>query len=139
MTLSVSNGSLLLGVDAFADDVDAGAGAGVLRIYDGTIPTDADTALSGNTLLAELTMSDPAFNAAGDQAPGARATAASITSDTSANATGTASFFRILDSDLNGVLQGRCGTSGQELNLNTLALVILATVAVTSLNLDHPE
>lgn len=36
---------------------------GFVRFYDGPVPTDADTALSGNTLIAQLTLSTPACQA----------------------------------------------------------------------------
>ena len=57
-----------------------------------------------------------------------------ITSDTSADNTGTATFFRALESDgTTVVFQGTVGTSGAELNLNTTSIVQLGTVSVTSL------
>ena len=139
MTLFVANAPLLIAIDAIADEVDAGAGAGLLKIYAGAVPTDADTALGAQTLLATLTMSDPAFGASTDQTPGGRAAASAITSDTSADATATATFFRLQDSNSVTKFQGAVATSGAELNLNTVAIVSGATVAVTSLNLDHPE
>lgn len=102
----------------------------LLRIYDGTPPTNVRTALSGNTKLAELTMAASPFGAA--SAP--TLTAAAIASDTSADATGTASFFRIYKSDgTTAVVQGSVGTSGADLNLNSLSLVSGTTVAVSSL------
>jgi hypothetical protein len=115
-------------LDAITTDIDAGAGAGTLRIYDGSVPADADTALSGNTLLAQLTMSDP--SAAG--ASGGDWTASSITADSSADASGTASFFRILDSNAAVVLQGTVGTTGADLNLNSVSITAGDNVAVSS-------
>jgi|DEB0MinimDraft_3_1074331.scaffolds.fasta_scaffold49312_3 hypothetical protein len=110
--------------------IDAGAGAGTLRIYDGTVPADADTALSGNTLLAQLTMSDPSAAAAS----GDDWTASSITADSSADASGTATFFRILDSNANVVLQGTVAASGADLNLSPSAVIAITdNVDVTSL------
>src|SRR5690349_10691813 len=73
---------------------------GYLRIYSGTQPATADTALSGNTLLAELRFNATAFPAASSGI----LTANAITSDTSADNTGTASFFRALKSDGTSVL-----------------------------------
>ena len=80
--------------DAIVDAIDGGAAAGTIKIYTGTIPTDADTALGAQTLLATLTFSDPAFGAASNGV----ATASAITSDTSADATGTAAWARIASS-----------------------------------------
>lgn len=108
--------------------IDAGAGAGLLRIYDGTRPADADTAVGAQTLLAELTLSDPAAPAAA----GGDLTFSAITDDASANATGTASWFRVVDSVGNAVIDGDVGTSGSDLNLNSTSIVAGGTVEVTS-------
>jgi hypothetical protein len=128
MALSYADALRHAMLDEITADIDSGAGAGTLRIYDGSVPADADTALSGNTLLAQLTMSGPSAGSAS----GGDWTASSITSDSSADATGTASFFRILDSDTNVVMQGTVGTSGADLNLNSVSITSGDTVAVTS-------
>lgn len=111
------------------DEMTTAIGAsGFLRIYDGVEPADADTALSGNTLLAELPLSATYAPAAS----GGVLTASAITDDSSADATGTASFYRLVTSAGAAVMQGTVGTSGQELNLNTLSIAIGAVVSVTS-------
>lgn len=131
----ITNAAASAAADAVVDLCDAGAGAATLRIYDGTPPATADTALSGNTLLAQLTMSDPAFGAASNGV----ATASAITSDSSADATGTASFFRILDSNAVVIIQGTVGTATADLVLNTTSIVAGATVSVTSLTYTQPK
>ena len=108
--------------------IDAGT-AGSLKIYDGTRPTNADTAVGAQTLLAQLTMNVTSFPSA---AAGAM-TANAITDDSSANATGTASWFRIESSAGAAVVDGDVGTSGSDLNLNTTAITSGVTVSVTSL------
>lgn len=100
--------------------------AGLLRIYDGTRPATGGTA---TTLLAELTMSATSFPAASSGAM----TANSITDDSSADATGTATWFRITDSTGAAVIDGDVGTSGSDLNLNTVSITAGVTVSVTSL------
>lgn len=141
MTSKISNAAAIAACDAVVDRVDAGAGAGKLRIYDGTggVPANADDAIGSQVLLAELTMSDPAYGNAVDINPGARATANAITGDTSANNTGTAAFFRVLDSNDVPIIQGNVGTSGQELNLNTTSIVAGVSVQVSSLTHTQPE
>ena len=142
MTLSIANTSALTMCDAAVDAVDAGStdAAGQLVIYDGTPPTLVDDALSGNNILAELDMSTPpSFGNAADAGPGATATANAITDDTAANATGTASFFRIFNRNNVAVLQGAVATSGAELNLNTVSIQSGATVEITSLTITMPE
>lgn len=104
--------------------------SGFFAIYSGTQPANADTALSGNTLLAEPTFGATAFAAA---SAGSK-TANAITQDSNAAATGTASFYRQYKSDgTTAVLDGSVGTSGCNLNLNTTAIQIHAAVQITSL------
>ncbi len=107
----------------------AAGGSALLRIYSGTQPADANTALSGNTLLAELTC-NATFAPASS---GGVLTLNAITNDSSANATGTASFFRLVKSDgTTVIMDGTVGTSGADLNLNSVSISSGAVVAVTS-------
>lgn len=118
--------------NARADAVTAAIGnASLLRFYDGTPPASANAALAGNTKLAELTGASPF-------APGAAGgvlTASAISSDVSADATGTASFYRLYKSDGTTVVeQGSVGLSGSGADciLNTLSIIASGPVAVTS-------
>lgn len=112
------------------DGITTAAGnSGFIKLYTGTQPADANTALSGNTLLATLTC-NATF---APSASSGQLTLNSITSDTNAAATGTATFFRMLKSDATTVvMDGTVGTSGSDLNLNTTSIVSGATVACTS-------
>lgn len=112
-------------LDAIDDAANGGAGAGLLRIYDGTRPATGGTA---TTLLAELTFSDPAFGAAGSGI----ITASAITQDASANATGTATWFRVVDSSATFVMDGNVGTSGSDLNMTTTSIVATQPVSCSS-------
>ena len=114
-------------LDAIDDAMNAGSAGATLKIYSGTRPATG-AALSGNTLLATLTFSTTAFGAASSGS----ITAASITSDSTADATGTASFFRIEDSDSTFIMDGDCGTSGSDLNLDTTSISAGATVSISS-------
>jgi hypothetical protein len=111
--------------DLIDDAVNAGSGAGLLRIYSGTRPSTGGTA---TTLLAELTFSDPAFGVAS----GGVLTASAITADSSANNTGTATWFRVVDSAGTFVMDGNVGTSGSDLNLNSTSISANQNVSVTS-------
>lgn len=135
----IVNSAAIAACNAIVDLLDAGSGAGKLKIYSGTVPTDADAALAGNTLLAELTLSDPAFGNAADDTGKATATASSITADSSADATGTASFFRATDSDDNVVIQGTCGTSDADLVLNSTSIQSGVEVQISSWTFSVPE
>jgi hypothetical protein len=112
---------------AMMDAITTRAGnAALLRIYDGSRPATGGTA---TTLLAELTCGTPF--AAG--AASGVLTLGAITQDASANATGTATWFRIVKADgTTHVLDGNVGTSGSDLNLTTVSIVITQPVSVTS-------
>lgn len=114
-----------------ADAVCVRANGGSLRIYSGVMPADANAPLSGNSLLASLGFAAAAFAPAANGA----ATANAITADASADATGTATFFRALESDgTTVVFQGTVGTAAAELNLTSTAIVAGGPVSVTSLS-----
>lgn len=135
----ISNAAAIAMLDALVDRLDAGSGAGKIRIYDGTRPTDVDTAVGAQVLLAELTLSDPAFGAAADDTPGAIATADPITDDSAANATGTASWFRALDSNNVAIIDGNVGTSSADLILDSVSITAGQTVSVNSWTITQPE
>lgn len=117
------------GANAAADAACALLNSGYLRLYSGTKPASADTALSGNTLLAELRFGATAFAASS----GGVATANSITPDSAADATGTASFFRALKSDgTTAIFDGDVGTSGTDCVIATTSIVANAIIAVSS-------
>ena len=139
MAISISNAAARAALDACVDLVDGGSAAGVVRIFAGSVPADADTALSGQTQLAELTMSDPAFGTSTDAAPGATVAANAVTDDSSADATGTATFFRCLDSNGNVIFQGTAGTSGTDMILDSASITAGQTVSITSITMTHPE
>lgn len=102
------------------------AGSALLRIYDGAQPATGGAA---TVLLAELTCNATFAPAAS----GAVLTLNAITQDSAANATGTATWFRIVKSDgTTHVTDGTVGTSGADINLNTVSIVINAAVSITS-------
>lgn len=113
--------------NAMLDAITTSAGASaLLRIYSGTRPATAGTA---TTLLAELTCNATFAPAAS----GGVLTLNSITQDSSANATGTATWFRIVKSDgTTFVMDGDVGTSGSDLNLVTTSITATQPVSVTS-------
>ena len=137
--MGINNAVAIAALNAKVDAIDTGGGTAVLRIYSGTRPDKVDTALSGNTLLAELNLSNPAFGAAADDNPNAIATASAITDDSSANATGTASFFRVLDRAGTAVIDGNVGTSGEDLNLDSVSITSGQTVSISSWTITEKE
>jgi hypothetical protein len=118
-------------VNAEADAVARQLDNGYLRIYDGAQPATADTAIVGQVLLAELR-----FNAT--SAPAAAAgvlTFNAFTSDASANATGTAAWFRALQSNgTSVVMDGTVGTvAGFDAIINSTAISSGAQVDCTAM------
>jgi len=109
------------------DAIDAGAGAGFLRIYDGTRPATGGTA---TTLLAELTFSDPC---AGTASAGVL-TFSAITADSSANATGTATWARAVDSTGAAVADFNVATSGSDININSTSISSGVQVSASGTN-----
>ena len=102
--------------------------SGFLRIYDSTQPTDADTALGAQVLLAELGLNATAFAAASAGSKSAN----SISDDTSANATGTATWGTLATSGSVRLFDYSVGTASADLILNSVAISSGATVSVTS-------
>lgn len=106
-----------------------------INIWTGAIPSNCGASEAG-TQLAAPQFGATAFAASTD--PGstglATATANAITSDTNADATGTAGHFRLSSTDGGGtvVAQGTCGTSAADMILNTTSITSGDTVAVTS-------
>lgn len=137
-TMNLSNVAAKAAMDAVTLLANAGTPPGLLRIYSGTAPTDTDTALSGNTVLASFAMASDAFGDAADINPGARSTAAAI-SDVNASNTGTATFGRILNAAGTAICQFDVGTSGTTCTVSSTSFVSGQPCSVTSLTLTHPE
>lgn len=104
--------------------IDAGSGAGKLKIRDGS-----------NVVLATLTLADPCGAASGgtltfDFDPDI--------SDTSADASGTAANAIITDSDDTTVISGlTVGTSGTDIVLDSVSITAGQTVTLTTGTITH--
>lgn len=107
--------------------LDADAGPGTIKIYDGTQPASGGDALSGQVLLATLTLGDPAGSISGRTL-----TLNAITQDSSADANGTASWARIADNSGDSVFDCDVGTSGATINLSSVNIVQNGPVSITS-------
>lgn len=100
----------------------------VIRIYSGTRPANVNTAAAG-TVLATLAGNAAAF---GSVSAGAL-TANAITGDTSADATGTATWFRVFKADgTTACIDGDVAASGADLNLSSVSITATQPVNVTS-------
>jgi len=123
-------------VNAEADALAILANTGYIRIYDGTRPTNADTAVGAQVLLAELRFGETAFGAAVNGV----LTANAITADSSANAGGTASWARILKSDGTTALwDDEVGTATSNIILNSVTIGLGANVSISALTHTVPR
>lgn len=140
MATRISTAARSAAASAMAALVDGGSGAGHLRIYTGSQPATPDTAPSG-TLLADFTLSDPAYTEASgvatlDVTPAVTATGV---------AAGTAGWFRVLDSTQAagsglGVYDGSVTATGGggDLTLATTTVSVGLSVEITSATLTMP-
>lgn len=106
------------------------ANSGYLRIYAGSKPADPNTALSGQTKLAELRFASTAFQSAS----AGLIIANSITPETDAPASGTATWFRVFKTDgTTGLWDGTVGASGTgaDMTINSTSIVQHAALSIS--------
>lgn len=140
MALRVYNATAEAGADAMVDKLEDGAAAGRVEIRTGAQPA-LNAVLSG-VLLATFTMSDPAFGAAAAAGSGAVATALSMPkTDASADATGTAGYGAVLDSDGNVLWTGTVGAtgSGEDFEIDNTSITIGQEVQLTSFTFTQSQ
>jgi hypothetical protein len=120
--------------DVLVDRFDAGSGAGTIQIRSGTRPANANDAATG-TLLATVTLEDPAFGAASSGV----ATLADPDPATGV-AAGTATWFRGLDSNSATVLDGDVTATGGggDLELATTTISVGLSVDITAGTITQP-
>lgn len=141
MAIRINTAARNAAADAVTALVNGGTGAGVIRIYTGSQPATPATAPSG-TLLAEFTLSDPAFAAASSGSAALDVTPA-LTDD--GLAAGTAGWFRILDSTEAaggglGIIDGSVTATGGggDMTLNTTTISVGVSVEITSGSVTMP-
>jgi len=122
-------------LNAMLDTLETTLGTGAkLRFYSGTKPATADAALSGNTLLAELALTSPdIFGAAASRV----ITANAITTDVSADATGTCTFASFVTSGGTRVIDVTVGEAADsaDITVDNKSFQAGADVAVTAFSL----
>lgn len=122
------------------DAVETAIGAApLLRIYNGTAPTNSDTALSGNTLLAEGALPADWMAAAGNTgntATKAKSGTWTVTGQSGAGAGTVGTFFRIYDAaGTNCHMQGTFGTSGTDMVADNASIANAQVVTVSGFTL----
>ena len=126
---------------------------GVLRIYSGTQPTNADTAFAG-TLLLSVTAASGAFvaGAFGNGLEFGTAASGAISKNTEvwsgvAGASGTAGWFRLMANatDASGAstslqrIDGSIGTSGADLNMSSTTITSGQTYTIDTFTITLPS
>lgn len=107
---------------------------GDIQIRTGAQPTNVDDA-AGGTLLGTLGFSATAFGATNSSGVAA---ANAISSDTSADNSGTAGHARLLNSSAAIVGDASCGQGSGDFNFDNAVVVAGGTIAVSSLTLTTP-
>lgn len=132
------------GADGMLNGTSIGAqcNTGYIRIYSGTMPTTANAALSGNTMLAEARFAATAFGTpAAGTGTDRQITAAAIAAVTAAAGDGSnpATFFRAFRTDgTTVVFQGDAGTTTQTMVLNAANIIQGGNVTISSVILTLP-
>jgi hypothetical protein len=124
--------------DAIVDLIDAGAGGGRVEIRTGSPPANVGDASTG-TLLATLTFGATAYGSAST----GTAQENPITSDSSADASGDAGYFRIYHDgagDTEAIMQGTCGEIADtpDLVFDDKSIVAGGQVAISDLPITMP-
>lgn len=122
--------------NGIVDTIDGGTPPGRLEHRTGAQPTNVADASSG-TLLGTNLFSNPAFGASSTGV----ATASAISSDTNADASGTAGYFRIYTGaggDTAALCQGNSGTATTDLVFDNNVIVAGGTIAISSMTVTVP-
>lgn len=122
-------------LDTLKTAIDAGPGAGTIKIYTATQPTNASDAITTQTLLGTLTFSDPC-----GATSGGTLTMSAITQDAAADATGTAAWARIADSTGATVFDVDVSNTGGggTLQFNTVNFVIGGPILISAFTVTIP-
>lgn len=132
MAVQLSTATVNAKADKVDDLVNGGSAAGTIKVYSGTQPVNANTAITG-TLLATFTLDNPAFGAASAGV----ITLAAVPLSTTGVAAGTATHFRCASGGTGGVGTVFDGSvtatgGGGQLQLNTTSISVGVTVQITS-------
>lgn len=132
MAFRLSTSARNAACDAIVDLLDVG-GTATIRVRTGAQPTNVGDADSG-TLLGTLTHSATAFGAASVGV----ATAAAITSDTSADASGTAAHFRNYSGGGTCIMDGDAAQGSGTMNFDNTTIVAGGVIACSSYTVTVP-
>jgi hypothetical protein len=129
MAFRIATATRNLVVDAVGDALNGGT----IQIRTGAQPTNVGDAAQG-TLLGTLTMNATAFGAPSTGV----VTAASITSDTSADASGTAGHARLLSSGAAIHSDADCAQGSGTFNFDNTTIVAGGVIAISAFTITSP-
>ena len=143
---NISMAAAKAALDAVVDRLDTGTGANArVRIYDGTQPGRPDDAVTTQTVLAEIDLGTAAVFGAATTGTGTEANTAVATSsilpktDTSANASGTATWFRAVNKGTVAIIDGSVGTAATfDMVLDNTSIATSQTVKLNSWKVKLP-
>ena len=139
ISVNLSNGML----DAINALLNEGTGNAIINIYSGSIPASCEATLGAATLLGTCVMNATPFQAAASSSINAN----SITDDSSADTSGTASFFRVYSSNsgtdaskLACHIQGSAGEAADstDMTLDDKNIVAGGVISVTDYDITMP-
>jgi hypothetical protein len=122
--------------DAVVDLLDGGVGVGTIKLYTGSQPTTANDSIGASTLLATISLADPAFGTASSGA----STLQGVPLSGTGVAAGTAGWARLADSSDATVMDGSVtGTGGGgQIEMDTTTVSIGLTVTITAGTVTMP-
>lgn len=122
--------------DAVVDLIDGGVGVGTIKIYTGSQPTTANDSIGASTLLATVSLSDPAFGSASTGA----ATLQGVPLSGTGVAAGTAGWARVADSGGGTVMDGSITATGGggQIEMDTTTVSVGLTVTITAGTVTMP-
>ena len=125
LSTTIKNSMLTL----LRDALDSGSGPGVMKFYTGTKPANPSVAITTQTLLGTLTLSDPCGSVASETL-----TFSAIANDASADASGSATWVRCESSDGAPHLDMDVSTTGGSgaVQMNTTSIVATGPISVSS-------
>lgn len=133
MAIRLSTASRNAAADAVVGLIDGGSGAGTLKIYAGSAPATPDDTPAG-TLLATVTLEDPAFGAAASGVASME-----VPGTVTASGTGTAGCFLIEDSTGANVFDGTVTASGGGGDLVVASTAFATGIDVSILSFTYTQ
>lgn len=131
-SLSMSSSLRNARLQKIIDALDAGPGPGTIKLYTTPLPSTTGAAITSQTLLGTLTLSDPSGTISGGVL-----TFSTISDDTSADADGVIAWGRMQDSTGAFVLDATAGTSGTVFIFNTTTVVTGGVIRMVSASITE--